>query len=488
MASGENQGLQIALIIFVMLTILLSVTTFMFFREYQEADERSRKDQADATKAAQQMREAVTDAEALKKVIGVGENTKVDEVKTILADDMKKFATTAPAESQFYHPALEFLANTLTERTAELVAARDTIQQVKDDREKVEKAKQEQVAAAEENARKAEADLASAKKEFDADRKRMQEEQADLARQLKEKNDSMTELAEKSKKTETELAAENKKLASYNTFLNQKNEELDPTSGFEVPDGKIVWVDQRSRSAYVNVGSSDGLKRQTLFSVVSGDENVGDDQKTKGRIEVTEILGPHFAEARIIEDRLIDPLVEGDKIYTPLWHPGRAESFGIIGKMDLDNDGQDDRDMVRDLIRLNGGTIDAEDLPDGKQKGELNLHTRYLIYGDPPDDVAEKAYTKLRGDAQKMGVRLLSVSKFLDQVGWKNQKQTIRFGRRGNANDVPADQPDGGRQPSPTGSVMSGFRPRRPLGSRGLGGIKSDTPATPATKKSAYGP
>jgi hypothetical protein len=309
MASGENQGLQIALIIFVMLTILLSVTTFMFFREYSDADVRSRKDQADATAANQQMRAAVTEMEALKKIIGLSEQTKLDDVKATLVEDMKNFATTAPAESQFYHPALEFLANTLKEKLAELVAARETIQQVKDDREKVEKAKQEQVAAAEENARKAEADLASAKKEFEAERKRMLDDQEDLRRQLKEKNDTFTELQEKSKKAEADLTADNKKLVQSNDILNQKVEYLDPTIGFEVPDGKIVWVDQRSRSAYINVGKADGLKRQTLFSVVSGDEDVGEDQRTKGRIEVTEILGAHFAECRIIEDRLVDPLI-----------------------------------------------------------------------------------------------------------------------------------------------------------------------------------
>ena len=33
----ENQGLQIALIIFVMLTIILGVTTFIFYRQYEEA-------------------------------------------------------------------------------------------------------------------------------------------------------------------------------------------------------------------------------------------------------------------------------------------------------------------------------------------------------------------------------------------------------------------------------------------------------------------
>ncbi len=33
----ENQGLQIGLIIFVMLTIVLGVTTYLFFRQYEEA-------------------------------------------------------------------------------------------------------------------------------------------------------------------------------------------------------------------------------------------------------------------------------------------------------------------------------------------------------------------------------------------------------------------------------------------------------------------
>ena len=37
----ENQGLQVALIIFFMLTIILGVTTFIFFRQYEEADKKA---------------------------------------------------------------------------------------------------------------------------------------------------------------------------------------------------------------------------------------------------------------------------------------------------------------------------------------------------------------------------------------------------------------------------------------------------------------
>lgn len=485
MASSENQGLQIALIIFVMLTILLSVTTFMFFREYQEAYDSSVADKTAATKASQDLRKTIEELEAVKEVVGVGRQVPLSEVRQTLEDDMKKFATTAPDESKFYHPALEFVAKTLDERTAELVAARVTIQQERDEREKVEAAKQKQVAEAEDNARKVSEDLVAAKKEFDDERKRMLDDNEDLKRQLKEKGDAVTELADEKKKQEDAFASEKKKLEMRNADLAEKNLELDPTSDTDVADGKIVWVDQRSRSAYINVGQSDGLRRQTMFSVVAGDENVGRDQKTKGRLEVTEILGPHFAEARIIEDRMTDPLVEGDKIYTPLWQPGRTEGFGIIGFIDLDKDGSDDRQMVRDLIRMSGGHVDAEDTKEGKQVGTLSINTRYLVEGEPPvGDAAEKAYTKMQFDARQIGVRLIPVAKFLDMVGWKNQKQTLLFGRRGNANDVPPEQRDGGPRQS-TGSVGGGFKVRRPLGRRGLGGVNSEGSA-PRQPGSAY--
>lgn len=486
MASSENQGLQIALIIFVMLTILLSVTTFMFFREYQEADERSRVDKDASTKAAQDLRKTIEELEAVKEVIGVGRQVTLSEVRQTLEDDMKKFAATAPDESKFYHPAIEFVAKTLEERTAELVAARLTIQQERDERQKVEDAKQKQVAEAEENARKAADDLAAAKKEFDDQRKATLASNEELKQQLKEKSDAMTELADSKKKQEDVFAAEKKKLEMHNAVLNERNLDLDPTSDTDVADGKIVWVDQRSRSAYINVGQADGLRRQTSFSVVAGDDNVGRDQKTKGRLEVTEILGPHFAEARIIEDKMTDPLVEGDKIYTPLWQPGRTEGFGIIGFIDLDKDGIDDREMVRDLIRMSGGHVDAEDTKEGKQVGQLSINTRYLIEGQPPvGEAAEKAYTKMQKDALEMGVRLIPVAKFLDMVGWKNQKQTLLFGKRGNANDVPPEQRDGGPRQS-TGSVGGMFKVRRPFGRRGLSGIDSEGSA-PSKPKSAYG-
>jgi hypothetical protein len=481
MASSENQGLQIALIIFVMLTIVLSVTTFVFFRQYEEADIRARKDHEDVAKANTSLSTAVSDIEALNEMIGVSKQAKTAEVKTTFDEDKKSFMATIPEPKQFYHAALEYTYSTLHEKDLELASARAEIQTITEERNKIEAAKQAQVAAAEQKQKQAEEALGEANKIFAAEREKKNQELDGIKAELDKKLQELTELAEQKKKEIDALADERNKLVGTNSFLREKIIDLDPTSGFEVPDGKIVWVNQKARSAWINVGQADGLQRQVTFSIVGNGETVGGDQKTKGRIEVTEILAPHFARCRILQDELYDPIVQDDLIFTPLWQPGRSESFALIGKFDLDGDGVDDREMVRDLIRMAGGRIDAEVGLDGKQTGQLTINTRYLIKGGEPDDKAvEGAYSKMVGEAQRLGVRDLDIAKFLDHVGWKDPKKTLVFGRHGNAQDVPVEQPDGGRGVSP-GHVSGQFRARRPPGRGGPG-------ATPAgsDKKSAY--
>lgn len=494
MASSENQGLQIALIIFVMLTILLSVTTFMFFRSYTEASERSRTDSKTAAEKEAAFRTAVADIQSLNAIIGVAGDAKLSEVQETKTKDMQNFASTAPEETQRYHQAMEFLASTLDAKTKELVDARMEIQAEKDERSKVEASAKAQIDAAEQKIKEAETARADAEKQFKEEREKMLADNQGLKDQFAAKNEAFTKLESETSKQIASLTEEMAKLQRMNASHVQKIEELDPTSGFEVPDGEIVWVNQKTRTAYINVGSADGLHRQTTFSVVGSGEAIGTDQKTKGRLEVVNVLRPHFAECKILQDELLNPMVEGDKIYTPLWHPGRGEGFAIIGFIDIDGDGYDDREMVRDLVRMNGGRIDAEDDPTQKtpkQTGELTRETRYLIVGKPSDtkEIVEGAWTKMINDARQMGVRELTLDKFLDQIGWTNQHEVLRFGRRGNAEDVPAAAPDGGR-PQSSGSVSGVFRVRRPPGKRGIGATQpsAGTSTEPPEKKrkSAY--
>lgn len=470
MASSENQGLQIALIIFVMLTIVLSVTTFAFFRQYEDADLRARSDSEKAAKSDADLRTATDEIMSLKKMMGFSEQAKLPEIQASFAEDIKTYVAGIPEEKQFYRQALEYTYNTLHEKDLELAAAREEIQTEKDERSKVEAAKQAQVEAAESKQQQAEEALAEANKIFETERNKKNDELEALKGELEKKNEEMTELAKEKKQEIDAVTVDRNKLVTTNKFLNEKILKIDPTSGFEVPDGKILWVNQKAHSVWINVGQADGLQRQVTFSVVGSGEEVGGDQKTKGRIEVTEILGPHFAECRILEDELYDPLVQDDKIFTPLWQPGRSESFALVGGFDLDGDGVDDRDMIRSLIRMAGGRIDAEVDLKGKKTGELTMNTRYLVMGTPPKDRAavEGDFTNIQNEAARLGVRELTIDKFLDHVGWKDPKQVLRFGRRGNAEDVPPDLPDGGRGIAP-GKVSDLFRTRRPPGRRGSG-------------------
>ena len=101
MASSENQGLQIALIVFVILTIILTVTTFMFYRSADFYRIQSEKDKADAGTASGNQRAAESETAEIKNMLGVESTVKLEELKTTFTNDMKPFAATFPPEKQF---------------------------------------------------------------------------------------------------------------------------------------------------------------------------------------------------------------------------------------------------------------------------------------------------------------------------------------------------------------------------------------------------
>ena len=85
----------------------------------------------------------------------------------------------------------------------------------------------------------------------------------------------------------------------------------------KVPDGQIIRSNRKSGAVWINIGQADGLRRHVTFGVVGADKTVRRYTPTKGHIEVVKLLGPHFAECRILDDEITDPLVPGDKIVAP---------------------------------------------------------------------------------------------------------------------------------------------------------------------------
>lgn len=241
----------------------------------------------------------------------------------------------------------------------------------------------------------------------------------------------------------------------YNGQIDKLRDRLKTLTrvSFETPDGFVRWVDNSSRTVTINLGSADGLKVRTTFSVYKKDNNgVGRGaEDIKAQIEVTRIAGAHLAEAKIVSDDIYKPITKGDPIYTPLWSPGIQEKFAIVGLIDLDRDGIMDRDRFHDIVTSSGAVLTHEVLDDGKRVifqrypeewvewvedgPQLSSQTKYLIIADIPDpslavqkDDKEKreaigGHLKLmREEAKRLGVEEIRLNDFLSYIGYKPER------------------------------------------------------------------
>ncbi len=238
------------------------------------------------------------------------------------------------------------------------------------------------------------------------------------------------------------------------------------------PSGEITWVNQRNSAVWINLGRADALTRQVSFSVFPPDvTSLTDKGSKKAKIEVTQILGDHLAEARVVDDDPANPIIPGDKIFTPLWSPGEKRHVALAGLMDIDGDGRSDLHTVLNLIAVNGGVVDCYIDDDGKIKGtngkegKITVNTSCLILGNEPDERSStrqrEAFTKLQHDADDLRLETMQLSELLQRMGWKNTSRVIRYGKGANPKDFRA-KPEGGVLRKSTGDNTDLFKRRQP--------------------------
>ncbi len=233
----------------------------------------------------------------------------------------------------------------------------------------------------------------------------------------------------------------------------------DEPGSFAVADGRISWVNQNG-TVWINLGSADSLRRQVTFSVFDSNQHDAEKSAKKGSIEVTRLLGDHMAEARITRDEPTNPILTGDNIYSQVWHRGKALHFALTGVIDVDGDGKSDLQLARDLIELNGGIVDAYLDETGKIVGQITANTRYLVLGDVPDSAVkanmQKGFHDMSAEASSLGVPTITLTQFLDEMGYKPQDRTIHLGTGATARDFPPRPESGISHPG----VQPIFRPR----------------------------
>lgn len=472
----RNQGLQIAVIVFVILTVIatgMSVVTSATVRELRVQVVAERQ----ATAEARANFEAVQqELDVVKGFIGMGVSPETRMMPDLAATerryqtDLQKYGRrlqdvqeeAAPAAS--YSQSLDAALAVLEQRHRQLVAKNEeivTLQAQKAGLEATYETQAEQFRKQADAADLARAHAVSRLHEVESRQrvaeKRFVGEVADLNGdinrlqvEMRAQFDSQQQIIDEQKTT----------IALKNKIIH----DLQPNPYVVAFDGRVTRVDAAARTVWINAGSEDQLRPSVRFGVLAQGIPPGGVARPKAQLEVVRILAEHLAECRILSEDLHDPILIDDNIYTALWSPGQRTHFAFAGRIDLDGDGGHDLERVRTLVEDAAGQIDCVADVTGALEGELSTATRYLVVGAIPADARGKeAYQKLLEQAERYGVQRVSTAVFLDQIGHRpRQVRAIVTGFEP-AGRSPRlfDVPDGGQRIS-TGSVSDLFQKRRP--------------------------
>jgi hypothetical protein len=180
-ANRTVASLSIALIVFVMLTFVLTITTYLFFK--QRLDEQARAEVAEqaTAKALGELNAAVDEKRKLQEILGAGEEKTVAQIE---AETSQRFATDFvgfDAEPKTYLKLVDWLAEALRKKDGQMDAQRLDHEKVVADKEQAIAAEKSAAARAAADREKIAADAAAEKKKFDESRGQHETQQQQLS-------------------------------------------------------------------------------------------------------------------------------------------------------------------------------------------------------------------------------------------------------------------------------------------------------------------
>jgi hypothetical protein len=279
------------------------------------------------------------------------------------------------------------------------------------------------------------------KEDLAAEHTRHEEERQALIR----KND---ELQTRSSQQETEIARLTQELSQTKAEDAKRNNELlaqirglreqleQKEDVMDVPDGRITFVDYNRGEVQTDITRAQGARERLQLAVFDRNSPGGlPSDKPKGLIELIRVTDSGSIGRIIRTNKPSDPIKYNDLLYSAAWSPNRPERFALIGKIDIDRDGRDDREDLKRMIQAAGGVIDY-DLPPpgaGKETGKLTGQTSWYVIdkrepfrgpqGRTSDAYAnDKAYLDRQSEALQQahlnGVRPIALERLLAQLGY----------------------------------------------------------------------
>lgn len=421
--------INFALLVFVMIAVSLSVTWFVFYKKTAELVARN-----DQIVISNQQKDGIisslnSERDRLKAMIGSTPETSTADVLKQKDDLMKQYAQNFKSSNQSYSKTLANFYNQIESQNYSIannkseIADLSTFNQSRDELNLVrsESVKSKLSEKINEDADKQTSQLESMLSSLDSFKKQVD----DLKNKSTGKNSGSTD---KLNKEISKLVEDIKSKIKETRSIRDNMEKVEVAANNNSCDGYISYISAASGKASINIGRADGVSNKTTFSVY--DSHVTDfaNSSSKGSIEVVLVTGEHVADCRVLSDDPSDPIIPGDKIYSPVWDPGFQEHFAIVGTIDFDYDGSDDLMKLISLIERNGGVIDGYQLGDS-QKGRLMDKTGYLIMGSQPEesstDSFRATYSNFIKAADTYNTKKISVRELLMRMGYDPSRSNV---------------------------------------------------------------
>ena len=457
MARRDNQGIQIAMIVFILTTLVFMLTTYFGYSRATTLDAELEKTKSDLSSAQSQMRSSETLATSLKSAIGMPPGSDASTAQTLIEDLRKKYgAGLGEGDEETAVTLEEIIQNRVarvTELSQQVAAANTQIGKLRSDLDSAKKVAATQLAEANKQ-------RAKAQEEYNL----VNQEKSDYIAQNDARNKA---LVDQSNKAKAELDRAKRESAAAVALAQQERDDAnrrtrlkqDEINEFrsDTPDrydGQIIGVVAATSEVMLNRGSADGVMPKMTFGVYDATDNNVRTAKKKVSIEVTRILDDHRSLARITDRHVVTPPVKDDYIYSPLWSPGERLGLALVGEMDIDKDGLDDRDYIKSLIKRNAGRVDAEDVGESVV-GEMSVGTRYIVVGEGQ---MNKVQIQMMNDAKMLTIEQMSVSELLELMSPPGRARSLIYGA-GKVGDFAPTPREGGARVS-TGTTS--FRKRTP--------------------------
>jgi NAD-dependent DNA ligase len=159
----------------------------------------------------------------------------------------------------------------------------------------------------------------------------------------------------------------------------------------DVPDGKIIAVNRSMKTAFIDLGGRDQLRRGTAFKVF---ELVrGGDKISKGRVVVTDV-GPERSTVAIESESSGMSITESDVVVNPVFNKGRQTRFVILGELT----GRANKEMAKRILENAGARVDDK----------VSVETDFVVLGvKEAPDAPELTESEQYKQAQAWGIEII---------------------------------------------------------------------------------